>query len=1128
MRTATWTLLLVLSVSLAQTQGTSPPLNYGLATSLPVLTDPTDIVALTTGDIDGDGADDIIVSTESQETRWYPNSEGSGRVWGSPQIIHGAPSPPAPAGIAAIRAGDVDNDQDVDVFVAYNSAQSIYWHENDGSGAGGTWVARRVANVVAPFVDIALADVDMNGRVDVVGVGNTESFSWFENPVNPTQVFEWPRRFINPGFNLGGPPSAVAVGDLGGTPNPDVVISSVTGNRLVIFISSSTNGLAYSAETRVGDTPGPLQIANLDGDQDNDIVYVSGITSGVTPSLKWLRNSNGALWEEVVIDGFMDVSKSWLPVSFCVDDYDSDGTIDVVVPADASAVEMLVLYSNTEGTGETWTETTAGEGAPTWPLQVISGDLDGIGGPDLISAFNVPYDNSVFGAWGLAVTLAGAPSASASHLIDGASLALIGPDGVDASTDSEIQLLLQFRFPGDVPAPTPIPLTAIDVTFTPSLVHTLSPGPLSSDGAYQVVLTFATFSGQEHQLDIALSGSPLGVSPYTLRVSTKCAPGSKAVGTRCEACGSGTYSNATNAPDCTPCPLGSTSGLGSNTWTNCTCLPGTWLGLLSPSDRVESTPCLPCPPNGVCGGGESKPTPVSGYFESPPGSGVFLACRRDGCPGGTSALCKPGYTGFLCGTCQEGYYSQSPTVCAKCPKASVALFWLVVLGVVGIGIVSGVVVVLSLERAEATDAMDASLAPGGAFGSQAEDKGEGGGAAEGTRRELAMQQSLRARERTVPLAFSLVLTAFQICSLIAQSDLKWGKASSAVLRMFGWFMLDSRVLATECETRSFHVTYALSILLPLLGLGVAVGVVVLASVLGRLGLSLLGAAEAAVFALSPLLYIPLARSSLSLLDCTRLPGDGQWVLDADTGTRCFDSAWYGSLPLALVVILGFVVGLPVAIGLRLWMAQRNGRSSNGSGSGRGIASIRFRSLTRHLTSRFYFGEVLATGRRLFVVLVATFLSRTQALLIGLFFALLLGGIVFILSYRPYYGYLHNVLDTRLSLVLLVILLIGAGSYAERESPDVWDTPFFVATLIAVLTLFLVAIHGIVIDIRDVFSEKRHTSVVGSDRRARLVKLLETEVSDLCVDVDPQSLHSVLTSLGGIGVGGDGFELVSVV
>merc|ERR1711991_69702 len=132
---------------------------------------------------------------------------------------------------------------------------------------------------------------------------------------------------------------------------------------------------------------------------------------------------------------------------------------------------------------------------------------------------------------------------------------------------------------------------------------------------------------------------------------------------------------------------------------------------------------------------------------------------------------------------------------------------------------------------------------------------------------------------------------------------------------------------------------------------------------------------------------------------------------------------------------------------------------------------------------------------------------TQAPLIGLFFALLLGGIVFILSYRRYYGHLHNVLDTRLSLVLLVILLIGAGSYAERDSSDVWDTPFFVATLMSVVALFAVSVHGIVVDIRDVVSEKRQTPVVGSDRRAKLVKLLESEFTDLCVDVDPQSLHS---------------------
>ena len=62
---------------------------------------------------------------------------------------------------------------------------------------------------------------------------------------------------------------------------------------------------------------------------------------------------------------------------------------------------------------------------------------------------------------------------------------------------------------------------------------------------------------------------------------------------------------------------------------------------------------------------------------------------------------------------------------------------------------------------------------------------------------------------------------------------------------------------------------------------------------------------AVLFLVGPLGYLPLARATLVLIDCTRL-ADGRYYLDADMSFECFAPAWWGLFPLFLLGTAAYI------------------------------------------------------------------------------------------------------------------------------------------------------------------------------------------------------------------------------
>ena len=221
------------------------------------------------GDVDGDGDLDLLTA----------NNNLSGTV--SIRLNDGTGSFTAPAtnpdpGVGhtpiSVALGDVDGDGDLDLLTANYGDNTVSVRLNDGTGSFTAPATNPDPGVGNAPISVVLGDVDGDGDLDMLTANiadNTLSVRLNDGTGN----------FTTPATNadpvVGSEPLSVALGDVDGDGDLDVLTANYDDNTVSVRLNDGTGNFtapATNPNPSVGSSPYSIALGDVDGDGDLDVL----------------------------------------------------------------------------------------------------------------------------------------------------------------------------------------------------------------------------------------------------------------------------------------------------------------------------------------------------------------------------------------------------------------------------------------------------------------------------------------------------------------------------------------------------------------------------------------------------------------------------------------------------------------------------------------------------------------------------------------------------------------------------------------------------------------------------------------------------------------------------------------
>ena len=362
------------------------------------------------GDLNGDGKLDLLTRSGSSVGMLSGKGDGTFATWAT------YPTGEYPVSVAL---GDLDGDGKLDVVSANQDSDtaSVLLGKGDGTFAD---------NVDYPTGNgptaVVLGDLSGDGKLDLA-LTNDKSVSVLLGKGDGTfaDKVDYP---------TGDQPTAVALGDLNGDGQPDMVTSNSGGTSRLgtasVLLGTGGGKFAANVDYQAGNNPRGVALGDLNGDGNLDIVVAdAGYDGGWSVSVL-LGNGDGTFADKV------DYASGMSPNSVTLGDLNHDGKLDIIMP-NSSVDTVSVLLGNGDGTfadkvdfatadypttaalsdvnGDGWIDiVTSNSGGPPWDSGTVSvllgngdgtfatkldylggglglalGDLNGDGRPDIVT-----------------------------------------------------------------------------------------------------------------------------------------------------------------------------------------------------------------------------------------------------------------------------------------------------------------------------------------------------------------------------------------------------------------------------------------------------------------------------------------------------------------------------------------------------------------------------------------------------------------------------------------------------------------------------------------------------------------------------------------------------------------------